>query len=125
MVLSQKLAKLERLANKLGVRVVPGNANTYIPTNKIITVNMRQKPEKRAWSIAHEIGHVLTLDLCIVEMGIRALTGADHELPCLEAEIRAWYETDKIMRKLKLFSNEYIKYKHACIRSYYCSLNKK
>jgi hypothetical protein len=122
MALSQKLAKLEKVANGLGYRIVPAKENAFVPDDKIITVNTRQKPLKRAWNTAHEIGHAITLDKCIAEFGKRALTGADHEWPCLEAEFRAWRETDKIMRKLGLYSTDYLKYKHSCIRSYYCSL---
>ena len=120
MVLSQKLAKLEKIAHKLGYQIVPGERNTFIPDDKTITVNTRQKPEKRAWNTAHEIGHVITLNRCMRELGQLSLSGADHEWPVLEAEFRAWRETDKIMRKLNLYNDKYLKYKHSCIRSYYC-----
>ena len=120
MVLSQKLARLECIANELGYRIVPGKVNSFIPDSKTITINMRQKPLKRAWNTAHEIGHALTLNRCIQEFGKRVLTGAEREWPALEAEFRAWRETDKILRRLKLYSTEYLKYKHKCIRSYYC-----
>ena len=120
MVLSRKLAKLEKIANGLGLIIVPGKQNAFIPADKTITVNTRQKPLKRAWNTAHEIGHAITLSRCIQEMGQRALTGADREWPSLESEFRAWRETDKIMRKLGLFTDGYLKYKHQCIRSYYC-----
>jgi hypothetical protein len=124
MALSQKLAKLEKIANGLGYRIVPGKENAFVPEDKTITINTRQKLVKRAWNIAHEIGHAMTLSRCIEELGRRALTGADHEWPALESEFRAWRETDKLMRKLKLYSDDYLKYKHSCIRSYYCSAKK-
>jgi len=124
MVLSRKLAKLEKIANGLGYKIVPGKENEVIPDDKIIKVNTRQKPIKRAWNAAHEIGHAITIDRCVTEIGKKALTGAEHEWPALEAEFRAWRETDKIIRKLGLYNSDYLKYKHHCIRSYYCLLNK-
>jgi hypothetical protein len=120
MALSQKLAKLEYIANQLGYRITPGKENAFIPDDKTITVNTRQKPLKRAWNTAHEIGHAITLKRCIQEFGKRALTGSDREWPSLESEFRAWRETDKIIRKLGLYNSAYLKYKHHCIRSYYC-----
>jgi len=125
MALPQKLAKLERLANKLGYIIVPGKENALLPETKTITVNTRQSPIKRAWNTAHEIGHAITLTRCVNEIGKRALSGASYEWPTLEAEFRAWREADKLMRKLKLYNDAYLKYKHSCIRSYYCSSNKK
>ena len=122
MVLSQKLLRLEKIANKLGYQIVPGKDNTLIPAEKTITINMRQKLIKRVWNTAHEIGHALTLTRCMNEVGMRALTGAPYEWPCLESELRAWHEADKLMRRLSVYSNEYLRYKHSCIRSYYCLL---
>jgi hypothetical protein len=121
MALSQKLAKLERVANQLGYLVAPGKENAFLPELKTITINTRQKRLKRAWNLAHEIGHAKTLSRCVQEFGRRALTGADREWPSLEVEFRAWRETDKILRRLGLYTTEYLKYKHHCIRSYYCS----
>jgi len=125
MVLSQKLLRLDQLANKLGFKIIPGRESTCVIDDKIITVNTRQKPIKRVWSTAHEIGHALTLTRCISEVGKRAVTGASYEWPCLESEFRAWHAADKIVRKLGLYDAEYLKYKHSCIRSYYCSATKK
>lgn len=119
MVLSQKLMKLEQLANKLGCIVIPGKRNIYLHRERIIVVNMRQKPLKRAWSIAHEIGHAMTLGASIQEFGNRMLTRMDHTWPSVETEFRAWCKSDKLMRDLNLYSKEYLKYKHSCMRSYY------
>jgi len=111
--------KLEKLANELGCIVIPGRENTYLHKEKIIVVNMRQKPLKRAWSIAHEIGHAMTLGVCIQEFGNRMGTCTDYTWPSVETELRAWCKSDELMRDLKLYSKEYLKYKHSCIRSYY------
>ena len=121
MALSQKLAKLEKLANLLGYQVVPGKENTWCPHNRLITINTRQSPIKRAWAMAHEIGHLKTYRLCKKELGKRVFSSPAHTWPSLETEFRAWREADKLIRKLGLFNDAYLKHKHHCIRSYYCS----
>jgi len=121
MALSRKLARLEKYATAIGYKIIPGKENACIPESKVITVNTRQKVIKRIWMIAHEIGHAVTIKKCIKEIGRRALTGANHEWPALEAELRAWRVTDKIIRTLKVYDEAYLKYKHSCIRSYYRS----
>ena len=121
MVLSQKLAKIEQIAYKLGYTIIAGKENVCIFSTKTIVLNMRQSRLKRAWTTAHEVAHALTLKKCIKEIGLRSVSGANHEWPSLEAEFRAWKTTDRLMRKLNMYSPEYLKYKHACIRSYYCA----
>jgi hypothetical protein len=74
---------------------------------------------KRLWVIAHELGHALTLDQCIHNFGLRAATGAHHTWPSTESEVQAWHEADKIIKKLKLYTVDYLKFKHECLRSYY------
>ena len=121
MALSQILWKLENLANKLGYKIVGSRTSAILPSAKLIQINTRQTAIKRAWTIAHEIGHIVTLKKCIREVGPRVLSGATHEWPSLEAEFRAWRATDKLVRKLGIYSNKYLQYKHSCMRSYYYS----
>jgi len=120
MGLAHKLQKLEQLANRMGYTIAPGKENLCEPgeSRKRIVLNTRQAPIKRAWVLAHEIGHAKTYKKCMQEIGDSAC-GPEHEWPSLEWEFRAWREADKLIRKLGLFSREYMKYKHSCLRSYY------
>jgi hypothetical protein len=120
MGLSQKLAKLKKLANRIGYKVIPNKHNQCNVITRQIFINTRQLPKKRAYVLAHEIGHARTLAKCIAELGFRCCTAPAHTWPSLEAELRAWAATDRIMRKLGMYDDEYLQYKHSCIRSYYC-----
>lgn len=118
MGLSQKLQKLEKAANSIGYIVTPGRQNECRVDSRVITINTRQSLEKRAWALAHELGHAKTYKRCMEEVGERACTH-EHEWPSLEWELRAWAVADKLLRKLNLFTKEYMQWKHACLRSYY------
>ena len=123
MDLSQKLAKLELLANKLGYRVVPSNENQCSFETKTIEINTRQRIEKRIFVLAHELGHVKTYRAFFKEFGEKRYYGNTRTWPVLESELRAWAIADRLIRKLDLYNADYLKCKHTKLRAYYCYTN--
>jgi hypothetical protein len=120
MELSQKLDRLEELANKIGYEVVPNSTNEFLPDAQIIKYNSRQKLINKIFALGHEIGHALTYPSCLQDLGEKAFSGPVNTWRSREAELRAWEEADKLMRIIGLYGPEYFQYKHRCIRTYYC-----
>jgi len=110
---------LKHLAKSLGFVVIPGNRNTCRIAFKIITINFRQKIDKQVWALAHEIGHAKTLDDCAEELGSCVFVGPEHSWESQETEWRAWAVADKLMKKFALYTDDYLRYKHSCLSTYY------
>jgi len=115
--------QLVHSVSKHGYVVIGGTTNECIPDDKVIVINSKQNILYKIYALAHEAGHLLTLEKCSEEFGDRVVTGKKHFWPSLEAELRAWHTADKIMRRIRLYSPDYLKYKHACLRTYYRTLS--
>ena len=112
---------LKKSVMRRGYTVIFGQTTECICEDNVVVLNRKLKLLKRVYSLAHEAGHIITLDRCVDLFGDRVFTGGSHHWPSLEAEVQAWNVADKVMRRVKLYSAEYVKYKHACLRSYYLS----
>lgn len=122
-LLNEIYERLVTAVYQKGYVVISGNTNECIPDDKVIIINPKQNILYKLYALAHETGHLLTLNKCSEEFGERVVTGNKHYWPSLEAELRAWNAADKIMKRLMLYSPDYLKYKHACLRTYYRTLS--
>jgi Zn-dependent peptidase ImmA (M78 family) len=121
MNLYKKFLRLEQYANKLGYKVLPGKYAVCYDKSKVkcIHINYRCSIKNRIFCLAHEIGHALTIASYEQEMGSCLKRSSESQWPVLERELHAWAKADKLLRKLKLYTADYLKYKHACLRTYY------
>lgn len=107
------------MASKLGFKVVAGNRNWCTLGKRTITINFRQNMYNCIYSLAHEIGHAKTLKSCVKDFGYSCAISKEKSYAGIESEFRAWCVADNLIRKLNLFGNDYVKYKHSCLRTYY------
>lgn len=124
-VLQDKYDQLKIIAELLGYSIEAGTEDKIYKDENRIIINGKQTIFNQIVSLAHEIGHVLTLDWCIANFGMRVLTGPSGYWPALESELRAWEAADKLLTKLGVYSSQYLKQKHICLRTYYRQTYKK
>jgi len=118
-ILKDKYDQLVITASELGYTVVRGKSDQAFTYEKKITINTKQTIFNQIISLAHEIGHLLTLDWCIAQFGDRVLSGPPGYWPALESELMAWNAADWLLQRLNLYGPKYIKQKHICLRTYY------
>lgn len=119
--LVEKLKILIKKVEDHGFSVRYGNKDECMINSKLLIIHGRQKTINKIFSLAHEFGHALTIPKCIGELGSESFYKRYGSWPSLEYEIKAWIAADKLVRKLRLYTSEYIAYKHKCLRSHYTS----
>jgi len=118
------LKELIRLANLLEVQVqfCKGESFTEFQDNEptIISITSNLKPRTKLWTLAHELGHVISYMNCSKSIKKRLLNRPNSFWE-LEAEVRAWNCADFLLEQLNpaLYEEKYIKFKHSKLKTYY------
>jgi len=117
------ISQLIEMGRSLGYVVRPGVRNCCSYGLKEITYNGKQKPLRKIFSLAHEIGHAVTHSECESTWGGKAIYGHSDYVPTrwyiLESELKAWEFAEYLGRKMGFLGPKMMKYKHACLRTYY------
>jgi hypothetical protein len=118
-MLDKRLEKLIRRSSAIGFIVRYGKSDECKLRKKIIVINSRQKTIHKIFSLAHELGHALSDPKCIRDLGAASYTKRTGSWVSIEYEVRAWGIADKLLKKLDLYTLDYLAYKHKCLRAYY------
>jgi hypothetical protein len=117
--IERAIQEIVKFAEIKGFIVRFSNKSEYVIDDNIIYVDSRTTPEKKLFLLAHEVGHALTLQLCIDRFGKKVLFGNESRWPALESEFAAWQKADEILAHLGLYTESYVRLKHKLLAGYY------
>jgi len=119
------LIELEALAERYEVELKAAKENALVfdedgaPCQ--ITYSGNLKPSTKLWAIAHELGHLIALNNYRPQLAKKIESAKPGSFWQLEDELQAWGIADVLLHQLNpsFYCEDYIKWKHEQLKSYY------